>query len=150
MKNLPKIEILHFVKFVFFCTCKYNLKGMISLHGFSIQCFSICLFYYHRSAFVFEFQHISKWKIKHLFRSYRLYEGKKCMDIFLTHLETRIWRVSQQICFWNWLFWITKHLKLILQQGKTTFFLTKNITFLKRVRSLNLRFGVHLHVQVRY
>ena len=95
---------------------------MISLLGFSIQYFSVCLFYYHRLAFVFESQHTFIWKIKHFYRFYRSYEGKTYVNIFLTHLRTRTWRASNQIYSKKWLFWPSKHCFPFLNKGKNCFF----------------------------
>ena len=118
---------------------------MITLIGFSIQYFSICLFNYQRPTFACEFQHSSKWKSS-ISLGFRGLMRIKCMDIFLIHLEIRIWRVSSQIYFWNWFFWLTKHFNPILQQGNF-FFPPLNIIILQTVRILNLRFGGHVHVK---
>ena len=39
---------------------------------------------------------------------YRSYKGKNCIDMFLTHLGTRMWRASYQIFYPKWFFWSSR------------------------------------------
>ena len=123
---------------------------MFSLFGFSIQLLCTCHYYCQRGAFVFGFQHTFMWRIKHFSRFYRSYEGKNCIDLFLTHLGTRMWRASYQIFYQKWFFWPSKHWCPFSQQAKKTSFPTLNVMISQTVRNLSSRFGIHDLVQVMY
>jgi hypothetical protein len=43
--------------------------------------------------------------------------------MYLTHLETRIWRGTFHIYFFKWFFWPSKLCCPLWAQGKNTFFL---------------------------
>jgi hypothetical protein len=110
---------------------------MFSPFGFSIQEFFICLFYCQKMAFVCEFQHTPLRKMN-------------LGDMYLTHLETRIWRGSFHIYFKKWFFWPSKLCCPLKVQWKKTFFSTLNIMILQTVRNECVRFGGHVNIEVNY
>jgi hypothetical protein len=57
--------------------------------GFLIQEFFICYFYCQKTAFVCEFQHTPLWKLM-IFSRFYTSCGYDFVDMYLTHLETRI------------------------------------------------------------
>jgi hypothetical protein len=119
---------------------------MFSPFGFSIQEIFICYFYFPKTAFVCEFQHtplremIFFLNVPHLLRVWDF------EDMYLTHLETRIWRGTFHIYFKKWFFTLLSSLGI----GKKSFLSTLNIMILQMVRNEHLRFGGHVHIEVRY
>jgi hypothetical protein len=100
---------------------------MFPLIGFSIQEFFICYFYCQITAFVCEFG-----------------------DMYLTHLETRIWRGTFHIYFKKWFFWPSKLCCPLRTQWKKTFLSTLNVMILRMVRNECVRFGGHVDIEVSY
>jgi hypothetical protein len=71
-------------------------------------------------------------------------------DMYLTHLETRIWRGTFHIYFKKWFFWPSKLCCPLWAQGKKTFLSTLNVMILQTVRNECVRFGGHVDIEVRY
>jgi hypothetical protein len=59
--------------------------------------------------------------------------------MYLTHLETRIWRGTRK-----WLLWPSKLCCPLRVQGKKTFLSTLNVMILQIVRNECIRFGGHI------
>jgi hypothetical protein len=72
------------------------------------------------------------------------------VDLYLTHLGTRIWNPSIHIYSKRWFFWTPKNWCTPQGQGKKTFSSTLNITILQMVRNESVSFGGHVDVQVSY
>jgi hypothetical protein len=70
--------------------------------------------------------------------------------MYLTHLETRIWRGSFHIYFKKWFFWPSKLCCPLKAQGKKAFLSTLNIMILQTVRNECVRFGGHVDIEVSY
>jgi hypothetical protein len=70
--------------------------------------------------------------------------------MYLTHLETRIWRGSFHIYFKNWFFWPSKLCYPLKAQGKKTFLSTLNVMILQTGRNECVRFGGHVDIEVSY
>jgi hypothetical protein len=70
--------------------------------------------------------------------------------MYLTHLETRIWRRTFHIYFKKWFFWPSKLYCPLWAQGIYLFWSTLNIMILQMVRNEHLRFGGHVDIEVRY
>jgi hypothetical protein len=70
-------------------------------------------------------------------------------NMYLTHLETRIWRGTFHIYFKKWFFWPSKLCCPLWAQGKKTFLSTLNIMILQTVRTECVRFGGHVDIEVR-
>jgi hypothetical protein len=70
--------------------------------------------------------------------------------MYLTHLETRIWRGSFHIYFKKWFFLPSKISCPLFAQGKKTFFSTLNVLILQTVRNECVRFGGHVDIEVSY
>jgi hypothetical protein len=70
--------------------------------------------------------------------------------MYLTHLETRIWRGTFHIYFLKWIFWPSKLCCPFWAQGKKTFLSTLNVMILQMVRNEYVRFGGHVDIEVRY
>jgi hypothetical protein len=118
---------------------------MFSPFGFSIQEFFICYFYCQKTAFVCEFQHtpLRKMIFFSMFHT-------SCGDMYLTYLETRIWRGTFHIYFKKWFFWPSKLYCSLWGQGKKTFLSTLNVMILQTVRNECVRFGRHVDIEVSY
>jgi hypothetical protein len=71
-------------------------------------------------------------------------------DIYLTHLETRIWRGTFHIYFLKWFFWPSKLCCPLKVQGKKTFLSTLNVMILQTVWNKCVRFGRHVNIEVSY
>jgi hypothetical protein len=69
--------------------------------------------------------------------------------MYLTHLETRIWRGTFHIYFKKWFFWPSKLCCPLWAQGNF-FWSTLNIMILQMVRNECVRFGGHVDIEVRY
>jgi hypothetical protein len=69
-------------------------------------------------------------------------------DMYLTHLETRIWRGTFHIYFRKWFFWPSKLCCSFRAQGKKTFWSTLNVMILQTVRNECVRFGGHVDIEV--
>ena len=72
------------------------------------------------------------------------------LDMYLTHLGTRIWRDSFHIYFKKWFFGPSKLCCPLFLQGKKTCFSTLNVTILQLVRNECVRFGGHVDIEVSY
>jgi hypothetical protein len=70
--------------------------------------------------------------------------------MYLTHLETRIWRGSFHIYFKKWFFWPSKLCCPVRAQGKKQNFSTLNVMTLQTVRIECVRFGGHVDIEVSY
>jgi hypothetical protein len=70
--------------------------------------------------------------------------------MYLTHLETRIWRGTFHIYFKKWFSWPSKLCCSLWAQVKKTFLSTLNVTILQMVRNECVRFGGHVDIEVRY
>jgi hypothetical protein len=117
--------------------------------GFSIQEFFICYFYCQKTAFVCEFQHplveIDDFlKVPHLVWAWDF------EDIYLTHLETRIWSPTIHTYSKNRFFWTPKDCYPPLAGAKKTFFSTLNVMISQMVRNESVRFGRHIDTEVSY
>jgi hypothetical protein len=122
---------------------------MFSPFGFSIQKFLICYFYCQNG--------LCMW-----ISAYPLAENDFFLnvphllwvwdfeDMYLTHLETRIWRGTFHIYFKKWFFWPSKLCCPLWAKGKKTFLSTLNFTILQTVRNECVRFGGHVYIEVRY
>jgi hypothetical protein len=71
-------------------------------------------------------------------------------DMYLTHLETRIWRGTFHVYLKKWLFWPSKLCCLLRAHGKKIFLSTLNIMILQTVRNECVRFGGHVDIEVSY
>jgi hypothetical protein len=72
------------------------------------------------------------------------------VDIYLTHLGTRIWSPSIHIYFIKWFFWPPKLCSTPWAQGKNLFFSTLNLVILQTVWNECVRFGGHINIKVSY
>jgi hypothetical protein len=70
--------------------------------------------------------------------------------MYLTHLETRIWRGTFHIYYKKWLFWPSKLCCALWAQGKNLFLSTLNVMILQTVRNECVRFGGHVDKEVSY
>jgi hypothetical protein len=70
--------------------------------------------------------------------------------MYLTHLETRIWKGSFHIYFKKWFFWLSKLYYSLRAQGKKNFFSNLNVMILQTVRNECIRFGGHVDIEVSY
>jgi hypothetical protein len=70
--------------------------------------------------------------------------------MYLTHLETRIWRGTFHIYFKKWFFWPSKLCCPLRVQEKKTFLSTLNVMILQTVRNDCVRFGGHVDIEVSY
>jgi hypothetical protein len=70
--------------------------------------------------------------------------------MYLTHLETRIWRGSFHIYFKKWFLWPSKLCCPLKAQWKKTFFSTLNIMILQTMRNECVIFGGHVDIEVNY
>jgi hypothetical protein len=70
--------------------------------------------------------------------------------MYLTHLETRIWRGSFHIYFKKWFFWPSKLCCPLFEQGNFFFWSTLNVMILQTVRNECVRFGGHVDIEVSY
>jgi hypothetical protein len=68
--------------------------------------------------------------------------------MYLTHLETRIWRGSFHIYFLKWFFWPSKVCCPYKVHRKKTFLSTLNVMILQTVRNECVRFGGHVGIEV--
>jgi hypothetical protein len=124
---------------------------MFSPFGFSIQEFFICLFYCQTK------NGLCMWIL-----AYPLAENDFFLnvphllwiwdfgDMYLTYLETRIWRGLFHIYFKKWFFWPSKLCCPLKAQRKKTFLSTLNIMILQTVRNECVRFGGHVDMEVNY
>jgi hypothetical protein len=71
-------------------------------------------------------------------------------DMYLTHLETRIWKGTFHIYSKKWFFWASKLCCPLRAQGKKTFLSTLNVMILQTVRNECVRFGGHVDIEVSY
>jgi hypothetical protein len=71
-------------------------------------------------------------------------------NMYLTRLETRIWRGTFHIYFKKWFIWPSKLCYPLRRQGKKTFLSTLNVMILKTVRNEDVRFGGHVDIKVSY
>jgi hypothetical protein len=70
--------------------------------------------------------------------------------MYLTHLETRIWRGTFHIYFKKWFFWPSKLCCTLGCMGKKYFLSTLNIMILQTMRNECERFGRHVDIEVSY
>jgi hypothetical protein len=70
--------------------------------------------------------------------------------MYLTHLETRIWRGTFHIYFKNGFFGLQNSAVPFGRRGKNLFCQLLNIMILQTVRNECVRFGVHVDIEVRY
>jgi hypothetical protein len=70
--------------------------------------------------------------------------------MYLTHLETRIWKGTFLIYLKNCFFWPSKLYYPLRVQGKKTFLSTLNVTISQIVRNKCVRFGGHVDIEVSY
>jgi hypothetical protein len=71
-------------------------------------------------------------------------------DMYLTHLEIKIWRGTFHTYLKKWFFWPSKLCCPLRAQRKKTFLLTLNVMILQTVRNKCVRFGKHVDIEVRY
>jgi hypothetical protein len=117
--------------------------------GFSIQEFFICYFYCQKRPLYVKFSlpPWGKWIFLNVPRLLWVWDFE---DMYLTHLETRIWRGTFRIYFKKWFFWPSKLCCPLWAQGKKTFLSTLNVMILQMVRNECVRFGEHVDIEVRY
>jgi hypothetical protein len=123
---------------------------MFSMFGFSIQEFFICYFYCQETAFVCEFQHTPLRKMIFFLNVPHLLWVRDFEDMYLTQLETRIWRGTFHIYFKKWFFWPLKVCCPLWAQGKKTFLSNLNVMILQTVKNECVRFGGYVDIEVRY
>jgi hypothetical protein len=70
--------------------------------------------------------------------------------MYLTHLETRIWRGSFHIYFKKWFFWPSKLCCPCLAQGRKTVLSALNVMIVQTVRNEYVRFAGHVDIEVSY
>jgi hypothetical protein len=70
--------------------------------------------------------------------------------MYLTHLETRIWRGTFHIYLKKWFFWPSILYSSLWAQGKKTVLSTLNVMILQTVRNECVRFGGHVNIEVSY
>jgi hypothetical protein len=68
--------------------------------------------------------------------------------MYLTHLETRIWRRTFHIYFKKWFFWPSKLCCPLRAQGKINKLSTLNVMILQTVKNGFVRFGGHVDIEV--
>jgi hypothetical protein len=68
--------------------------------------------------------------------------------MYLTHLETRIWRGTFHISFKKWFFGLPKLCCPLWAQGKKTFLSTLNVMILQTVKNECVRFGGHVDIEI--
>jgi hypothetical protein len=71
-------------------------------------------------------------------------------DMYLTHLETRMWRRSFHIYFLEWFFWLQNSAVPFGCRGQIFFWSTLNVMILQAVRNECVRFGGHVDIEVSY
>jgi hypothetical protein len=92
-----------------------------------------------------------------LCEKWRCFQGSICLfsrrffNVYLTHLEMRIWSLSIHIYFKILLFWPPKLYVSIKREGeKKTSLLILNVMILQTVRNECVRLGGHVDIQVSY
>jgi hypothetical protein len=123
---------------------------MFSLFGFSIQEFFICYFYCQKYGLCMWISAYPLAENDFFLNVPHLFWVWDFEDMYLTHLETRIWRGTFHIYFKKWFFWPSKLCCALWAQGKKTFLSTLNIMILQMVRNERLRFGGNVDIEVRY
>jgi hypothetical protein len=68
------------------------------------------------------------------------------VDMYQTHLGTRIWTPSIHAYFKKWFFWPPKFYCILWAQGKKRFFSTLNLMILQMVWNECVRFGEHVNI----
>jgi hypothetical protein len=76
--------------------------------------------------------------------------GMRFVDMYLTHLKTRIRRGSFHIYFKKWFFWTPKECWPPQTRAKNSFSSTFNVMISHMVRNESVRFGRHIDVEVSY
>jgi hypothetical protein len=72
------------------------------------------------------------------------------VDMYLTHLETRIWSPTIHNYSKNRFSWTPKDCCPPFAGAKKTFSSTLNVMILQMVRNESVRFGRHIDIEVRY
>jgi hypothetical protein len=72
------------------------------------------------------------------------------VDMYLTHLGTRIQRGTFHIYLKKWFFWTQKDYCPHFAGMKKTFFSTLNVMISQMVRNESVRFGTHIDIEVSY
>jgi hypothetical protein len=67
-------------------------------------------------------------------------------DMYLTHLETRIWRGTFHIYFKKWFFGLQNSACSLWAWGKKLLLSTLNVIILQTVRNECVRFGGHVDI----
>jgi hypothetical protein len=70
--------------------------------------------------------------------------------MYLTHLETRIWKGTFHVYFKKWIFWPSNLCCPFRVHQKKTFLSTLNVMILQMVRNECVRFGGHVDIEVGY
>ena len=123
---------------------------MILLFGFSIQEFFICLFNCQKMAIVCKFSAYLLAENDFFSNVLHLLWVWDFEDMYLTHLESRIWISSYHIYFKKWFFWPSKLYCPPKVQGKKTFLSTLNVMILQIVKNEWVKFGGHVIIEVSY
>jgi hypothetical protein len=122
---------------------------MCSLFRFSTQEFFICFSCCQNWPLYMNFS-IPLVKIDVFLKVPHLSWAWNFVNMYLTHLVTRIQKHSFQIYLKKWFFWIPKHYNPPRAPGGKTISSTLNVMILQMVRNECLRFGVHVGIQVSY
>jgi hypothetical protein len=72
------------------------------------------------------------------------------VDMYVTHLGTRIWSPSIHTYSKKWFFLASKTLLYPLSIGEFIYFSTLNLMILQTVWNQCVRFGGHINIQVNY
>jgi hypothetical protein len=71
------------------------------------------------------------------------------VDMYLTHLEIRVWSPAIHIYSIIWFFWPLKHCCTLWAHTKKTFSFTLNLMISQSVKNQRLKFGGHVNMKVR-
>jgi hypothetical protein len=94
----------------------------------------------------FSIAHCAKWRFFKV--SYVLWLWD-FVDMYLTHLGTRIWSLSIHTYSITWFFWAPNP-TVSLEHMEKNFFSTLNLMILQMVRNEYIRFGGHINIQISY
>jgi hypothetical protein len=101
LKYHQNFRILVFLKRIKFCEEREH-QSMYPPFGFSIQELSICHFHCQKIAFICEFQHIPLCKMTFFLKVPYVSWVWDSVDMYLTHLGTKIWSSSIHIYTKEW------------------------------------------------
>jgi hypothetical protein len=145
----PKIEILVFLKNKN-CMCRRGTKACFHHSDFQCKKFSYAIFIVKKNGLCMWISAYPLAKNDFFLNVPHLLWVWDFEDMYLTHLETRIWRGTFHIYFKKCFFLPSKLCCPLRVQGKKTFSLTLNVMILQMVRNDCVRFGGHVDIEVSY